>query len=298
MIMTNTIARLLILILTDAGGEGKTTIALLIRALLELMGEPVGFLDADAGNYSGSIQLQNAGTGASLKTLNWQVSQGAASRILADHLDGHIIFDTGANTTASGQAITGLFPVLQAQAKAAGYRTIALMPVSTNKPGAVGALTALAANYPGWEHLFVRVNRDGSAAFEDGLDLTRTVDLRHLQTGYQAYVRKAGGLAEAVSSPLPNFGHAADHIADWMSAFASQPLVIDVFGRGPLTALEALGRTKPLRSVVTAVKLEDVTDRALGYFAGVTAQMRILNKGQWSVASHQEVIRKLEAGEL
>lgn len=298
MTMTNPNARLLILILTDAGGEGKTTIALLIRALLDLMGEPVGFLDADAGNYSGSIQLQNGGTGASLKTLNWQVSQGAASRILADHLGGHMIFDTGANTSASGQEIIKLFPALQAQAKAAGYRTIAVMPVSTNKPGAVGALTALAANYPGWEYLFVRVNRDGSAAFEDGLDLTRTVDLRHLQTGYQAYVRAAGGLVGAVRSPLPNFGYAADHVADWMSAFASQPLVIDVFGRGPITALAALGRAKPLHTAVTAFELEDVTDRSLSYFAGVTAQMRILNEGQCGIASHREVIRKLEAGEL
>lgn len=298
MSMTNVIPRLLILILTDAGGEGKTTIALLIRALLDLMGEPVGFLDADAGNYSGSIQLQNGGTGASLKTLNWQVSQGAASRILADHLDGHMIFDTGANTSASGQEITKLFPALQAQAKAAGYRTVAVMPVSTNKPGAVGALTALAANYPGWEHLFVRVNRDGSAAFENGLDLARTVDLRHLQTGYQAYIRKVGGLAEAIRSPLPDFGCAADHVADWMSAFARQQLVVDIFGLGPLDALAALGRAKPLHTAVQAYKLEDVTDGKLNYFAGVTAQMRILNEGRWGIASHREVIRKLEAGEL
>ena len=77
----------------------------------------------------------------------------------------------------------------------------------------------------------------------------------HLQTGYQAYVRKAGSLVEAIRSPLPDFGCAADHVADWMSAFAGQPLMVDIFGRGPLDALAALGRAKPLYTAVKAYKL-------------------------------------------
>ena len=298
MTITNAIQRLLILILTDAGGEGKTTIALLIRALLKLMGEPVGFIDADVGNYSGAIQLQKGGGDINLKVLNWQVSQGAAAKILKDHEGTHMIFDTGANTSASAQEITNFLPVMRAQAAAAGYRTVAILPVSPNKPGAVGALNALAANYPDWEHLFVRVNRDASALFEEGLNADRTVDLRHLQTGYQAYVRKAGDLLAAVRSPPQGFAHAADHVANWMASFANQSLIVDVLGQGPLNALTALGRDAPLRIAANTLQLDDVTDPSLTYFAGVTAQMDILNRGQWSIESHREVIRMLESGEL
>jgi hypothetical protein len=290
------LTRLLILVLTDAGGEGKTLLALLFRSLLELAGEPVGYIDADAGNYSGAIQLQQTDAAASVKTIRLGASVNAATGILRDHVGKHIVIDTGANTSASEREITKMIPALQEQAKAAGYRTVAFLPVSTNKPGASGALIDLSAGYPQWEHIFVQVNRDGSGSFEGGLDPTRTVSLGHLQPGLQQYVREARGLPAAAVQPPVNFHLAADKVAAWMTDFSNQELVTQLVGLQPARALVALGRGRPLTTSFIIQRLGDATNDALRYNAKRTAQLRILEKGRWDVDSHREVIRLIEAG--
>lgn len=285
---------ILFLILTDAGGEGKTMLALLIRALLELAGEPVGFIDSDAGNLSGAIQINASGAAASLRVMNWQVSTHAASNILAEHVGSHIIVDTGANMTAAGQPIGAMLPLLQAQAQSAGYRTVAILPVSTNKSGAVGALAELAKLYPQWEHVFVQVNRDGSRNFEVGLDPGKTVQLNHLQPGYQELIRTNGGLAEVVRNPQAGYDRAADAIAGWMTEFAQQPLIDSLLGGRTAFASE-LGRRQPPVTRMTFRRMGDVTDEALAYNEMRTTAMNILDRYRWSAEGHQEVIRQLIA---
>ena len=68
---------LFIIILTNSGGEGKTTLTLLLRAILDLAGIDSLGIDADQGNWA----LKNrSGEDIATDVLAWAPRAGAAAK--------------------------------------------------------------------------------------------------------------------------------------------------------------------------------------------------------------------------
>lgn len=290
------VARLLfLLVLTNAGGEGKTLLALLLRALLTLADEEVGVLDADGGNYSAAFRLHSAGDQDGVRTVRWSTEADRAEQIIGDHVGKHMILDSGANMAAANREIMELIPELRRQVAVQNYRPVVFLPVSTNKAGAVGAITALAPKMEGFERFFVRVNRDGSGNFEEGLDPELTIDVGHLQPGLQSYIEKAGGLVRAVSQPPAQFDLAASMVADWMLKFATQPVIQAIIGVRPALALQQLGRPTPPRVRFTLSVLDDCTNAAIRKNLQRSRAMAVLDRGDWSAGAFREVANLLDA---
>ena len=289
---------LLLLVLTNAGGEGKTLLSLLLRALLNLSDEAVGVLDADGGNYSAAYRMHSAGDQDGVRTVRWGTDADRAEQIVGDHVGKHMIFDSGANMAAANREIMGLLPELRRQVAALSYRPVVFLPVSTNKAGAVGAIKELAPKIEQFEQVFVRVNRDGSANFEAGLDPKHTIDVGWLQPGLQNYVDHAGGLVRAVTMAPPGYELAADMVCDWMRNFAEQPLVQQIIGSGPANALEHLGRSKPAVTRFHLKVLASTTNEEILNNQRRARTMAILDEGKWSAHSLRQAADLIDAGAI
>jgi hypothetical protein len=289
--MSNLTTPLFIVIVSNAGGEGKTLLAQLIQALLQLAGEPVIMLDGDAGNQAAKVADDNA------KVVGWGVDAIKARDILAATSDAHVILDLGANSLASAREIVDLLPALRSIYAEAGYRTIAFLPVSTNKLGAVEAIKALAPKIEGFEKLFVKVNRDNSSAFAGELEGTDVVAVGHLRPGFQAYIRQPGQtMAKAVAHAPPGFGLAAIQVAEWMRGFAVQPPVLNLLG--PIPAI--LNRhARPVEVPGFPVNvIAHTADAALAENIRRTRIMQAIGKAGFTPQGLRKVATLLESGNL
>jgi len=289
--MSNLTRLLFIVIVSNAGGEGKTLLAQLIQALLQLADEPVIMLDGDAGNQAARVADDNA------KVVGWGVDAIKARDILAATRDAHVIFDLGANSLASAREIAELLPALCEAYAEAGYRTAAFLPVSTNKLGAVEAIKTLAPKIEGFEKLFVKVNRDGSRAFGGTLEGDDVVEVGHLRPGFQAYVRGPGQtMANAVSQPPAGFGLAAVQVAEWMRDFAVQPPVLDLLGPVP-AVLDRHERPVDVPGFSVSV-IEHATDAALAENIRRTRIMHAIAQAGFTPEGLRKVAALIESGNL
>lgn len=289
--MSNLTTLLFIIIVSNAGGEGKTLLAQLIQALLQLAGEPVIMLDGDAGNQAARVADDDA------KVVGWGVPAIKARDIVAATKHAHVILDLGANSLASGREIVELLPTLGTGYAKAGYRTVAFMPVSTNKLGAVGAIKALASRIEGFEKLFVKVNRDRSRAFEGTLEGSDVVELGHLRPGFQAYIRQPGQtMANAVSHPAEGFGLAAIQVAEWMRRFAVQKPVMNLLGSVP-AVLDWHDRPVDVPGFAVDL-LKHATDAALAENIRRTRIMNAIAKVGFTPEGLRKVAVLLESGNL
>lgn len=289
--MSNLTTRLFIVIVSNAGGEGKTLLAQLIQALLHLAGERVTMFDGDAGNQATKVADDKA------KIIGWGVGAIKARDILAATNQGHAIFDLGANSLASQREIVDLLPALCTAYAEAGYRTVACLPVSTNKLGAVEALKTLASKIEGFEKLFVKVNRDGSRAFSGTLEGTDVVEVGHLRPGFQAYIRQPGQtMATAVAHPPAGFGLAAIQVAEWMRKFAVQPPVLDLLGPVP-AILNRHDRPVEMPGFPVNV-IEQTSDTALAENLRHTRIMTAIGNAGFTPQGFRKVATLIESGNL
>ena len=289
--MSNLTMPLFIIIVSNAGGEGKTLMAQMIQALLQLAGEPVIMLDGDAGNKAAWVADDNA------KVVGWGVDAIKASDIVAATRGSHVILDLGANSLASAREIVDLVPALRKTFAGAGYRTIAFLPVSTNKLGAVEAIKALAPKISGFEKIFVKVNRDGSRAFGGKLEGNDVVEVGHLWPGFQAYIRQPGQtMATAVSQPRDGYGLAAAYVAEWMRDFASQAPVLDMLGPLPVVLNQHERPTDVPGFVVNL--LEHATDAALRENVQWTRVTLAIHKEGWTADGLRRVAALMDAANL
>lgn len=258
---------LFIVIVSNAGGEGKTMLAQLLQGLLQLADEPVIMLDGDAGNQAAKVADTSA------KVVGWGVGSIKAPDILAATRNANVILDLGANSLASQREIVDLLPALAREYAQAGYRTVAFLPVSTNKIGAVDAIKALGPKIEGFEKLFVKIDRDGSSVFGGTLEGDNVVKVEHLWPGLQAYVRRPGQtIASSVSHPDPGFNLAAARVAGWMQSFAGQGPIIELLGRNATAIHRYVRPLDALRFSVSS--LDRANDIAL---ADNARKSRILN---------------------
>lgn len=126
---------LFLLILPNAGGEGKTTLAYFIRAIFELAGLEDYSLDADQGNLALTNKL---GERVDNDRPGWETRPEVAYRIVAKANRRPVSMDSGANMPVAFSSIGNLVPELQRRFKAAGYRTAVLVALTPNKSGGAG----------------------------------------------------------------------------------------------------------------------------------------------------------------
>lgn len=263
--------------MTNAGGEGKTTLALVKIALCCLEKEAVRVLDADIGNWSMRQHVDTA------KVLGWGVKTIKAEEIADDARGAHQVLDLGANALASATEMTAMVPALQSEFAARGYLTIAFFPVSTNKIGATGAAAELARNMDGFTKIFVKVDRDGSTAFDAEIEEPNVIQLDHLQTGFQQYFKgPGGGLVNAILDPPDGYREASRHVAQWLRSFAAQEPIATLFPE----ALRVLtGIPQPAgRLRFTVPNLDDVTDENLTKLAQRSEIFELLDRHGWTGA--------------
>lgn len=284
--MVNYVQRLLIVIVSNAGGQGKTTLARLLKSLLEMAGQPVQILDGDAGNAAISVIDPTAAR------IGWGVQSTVNAQIVEAFKDGHVIFDLGANTMASAREIVDMLPQLIADFEAEGHNTLAVFPVTPNKAGAAGALERLTQLFPAQNKLVVLNDVDGSGNFEP-LDLPLpTAKLGHLAPGFMGYVdtlpgRSFGG---AAMSPASDHQIAAQHIARWMRSFGKDLPFQTVFG----SAIKQIGQIpEPDKIRFTVERVSSTSDAQLLENARKTTILDLLDKHGWDLVRFRDAIDEI-----
>lgn len=265
-----------IAILSNAGGEGKTLLARMLKALFELQGLAVQLFDGDPGNFAAKISDMTA------MVIGWGVGALKAKDIVRATMGQHVLFDLGANSMASSREIVDLLPALQREFAGAGYETIALLPVSTNKVGSVEAIIELEAKIQDFKKIFVKVNRDGSNSFDPGLEGRSVIHVGHLEPGLQKYVNGPGkSLIGSITEPPADYETAATFVAKWLRDFAAQPLVRFIVGNAvPLLDLHAPTTPPSIRFQVT--DLSQAKNKALKEMAERTRILDAIDDAGWS----------------
>ncbi|QGY81282.1 hypothetical protein [Sphingorhabdus lacus] len=280
-----------LVVAANAGGEGKTTIAKLIQALWRLFGSPVHLFDSDAGNWSASA------TDPEAIPVGWGVQTIKVPEILAATKGKNAIMDLGGNALASAREIANLVPALQKAYSDAGYRTIALLPYSTNKPGATSSIKDVKDELIGFEKCYVKVNRDGSAHYYGNLPADDTVSIGHLKPGFQTLIMDEYKSFDAlISEPKDNHGLARAYIGQWMHDFAKQPFIKSIIG-GEIAILR--GINAPRRNLrFNVARLEQTTDDALWENVKKSNFLDEIDAAGWSAEGLRSVASKIDRGIL
>lgn len=245
-----------IIVITNAGGQGKTLLARLCKSLWLSTGQDVQLLCSDPGSAMSKMLDDRA------KRVGWGIDSSIAPEIVSACSGQHVVLDCGANLLASQREIVELVPALARHFKAAGYRNIALMPFTPNKPGAVGLLDDLAPKLPPMDKIIVRNNANASGHFDKGKGAVPTIDLPHLRPGMMAYLDVAAPASfyDVVQNPTPDHGLVGRYVGDWMRTFATQASAYGLFAE-TLPLLNAVPAEPPIRFAVNAP--DDCTDDAL-----------------------------------
>lgn len=284
--MVNYVQRLFIVIVSNAGGQGKTTLARLLKSLLEMAGQPVQILDGDAGNAAISMIDPSAAR------LGWGVQSTVNAQIVEAYRDQNVILDLGANTMASAREIVDMLPQLIADFEAAGHNTLAVFPVTPNKLGAAGALERLTQLFPAQNKLVVLNDVDGSGAFEP-LDLPLPMArLDQLAPGFMGYIDTlpARSFGEAVTSPASDHKIAARHIAQWMLGLAKDLPFQDVFG----SAVKQLGQIPEPDKIRHRIDtVSSTSDARLSEYANRAPILDLLDKHGWDLVRVRDAIDEI-----
>lgn len=286
------ILKIFILVLINAGGEGKTTIAELIRVLFQLsVCEHLG-LDADSGVYA---LMDSSGKDLITKAVGWSVGPDKAPEIVQAAGGLPVVMDTGANTLASQREVVELLPVLRKRFEKEGYRTIALLPISPNKKAAAGALADLAPKLADFETYVVKNNRDGSDEFGEVTDAYPQILIRHLAPGLNAYLtRSKRSIIDAILRPEPGYVKAGAHIAEWVRAFAREPYVQDLLGAELCERAISQFPRPPRSRRFELRKYDDVNDAAIERTEHNTHVLNLLDHYGWSAAGLRGAADELE----
>lgn len=265
------------LIATNAGGEGKTTLALLLKALWGMARHPSEILDGDNGNRA-ALKADNT-----VGAVGWGAGPDCAPDMFQSHKGKNAIFDLGANALASKREIADLVPELGDVFAEGDYRCVAIMPLSTNKMGAGGALLALGESLTQFEKIYVRVNRDLSNCYDPDFKPASYVDLGHLAPGFQQYIRDLGGsMAQAVLEPPPGYRNAASYVAHWMLDFVTQPAIAELFGPRPAEVILNAYPEAPPTIRFQVLHLSEITDEALVENARQSKILDAIDRKGWT----------------
>lgn len=267
---------------SNAGGEGKTTIALAVEASLDLLGRASHLVDIDQGN--GSLAHQREDT----KSLDWGMPAPKADVVFNRLRDRNIVFDFGANTLAAGAPVVQLYDKVTNLLAKVGFRRIALVPISTNKPGGVGAARVLIRSFSHMDCYPVLVNRDGSNVYDEDVSDLSALTMPYLQPVLQTFrsARQQQGinLADVLRSPPAGWTVAADYLAMWLRSFATQPAMVDILGGDIGPVLERAGRQSRPPLMIKVRDVAALHDDVIGEQLRMSEfVVQLQRKGVWRV---------------
>lgn len=252
--MSGTDQMTLALVMTNAGGEGKSTWAETLAAFGKLAGKAVTVVDVDAGNRG---YLNRNGDGSAL-SLDWSPRADNDGTAPADpglwferHLAGQdlAVLDTGANMLAAANPISRFIAGLIQVAKASGARIVIHAVTSPHKPGSDELIEAMYQRFHRvGEVVIVQNDRDGSKAFASSLSTlgTPVISLPHLEPGLQALrLHRRVPLDMVLTNPEPGHGRATALIAKKLLMAAKQEAVTSTIGEGAAEALARLAIAAP-----------------------------------------------------
>lgn len=285
--MNTTTIWLFIIIVSNAGGQGKTTLARLLKALFEINGEPVQLLDADAGNSAAMIVDPTSAK------VGWGVQSIVNPDIVRAYRGKHVILDLGANTMASAREIADAIPDLIREFENAGYHSLALLPVTPNKPGAADAVVKLGRQLPAENKWLVLNDSDGTGNFEKGEFPFPIAKLENLMPGLVAYVNDTSSrsFGDAAISPSNDRQIAARHIAKWMGDFAKQLPFQEIFGRST-RVLDQI--PSPTKTIFRVMKPESTTDTMMTINERRSLITAGLNKYGWHASGLRQVAQQID----
>lgn len=232
-------------VITNSGGEGKTTCTETLAALATLSGRKVQVVDIDPGNRG----FTNRNGDESAVSIDWAGRTFDVNNPHAwydDHMRGKdlTLLDTGANMLVSGslanQFIMGLLNV----AAENDVRTVFYCVTSPNKPGSDELVEIMYQRFHrAGEIVIVQNDRDGSGEFKPSLAQLGTpiVNLPYLRTGLLALrLQRQITFAEFVQQPVIGYERATATIAAHLLEVARQSKVQDVVGDKACEVLKEL----------------------------------------------------------
>lgn len=221
--------------LTNAGGEGKTWVSMMIQSIFQLLDEPIVVADADQGNRAARVVLG--------KVHLIDISEDAetsAAKLMAQVEGGEsLLIDCGANALASSVNFNNVLAETAETLRDNGYTTYGLCVVSANKPGAAAALKRLASRFsPYFKMLWVFNDRDGSNHVPEGF--IADIIVTNLDPGFVTLVHDAGGFTPIVLHGVDGHQLSSDYISAYLWSFADQEGIRKLFGDAQINSLSPL----------------------------------------------------------
>lgn len=260
--LDNPNSRSVILAPVNAGGVGKTMLAMIVEFLAVLCGRNYWVLDTDNGNRSMSHRSNR------VSAIAWGLDESTVEQMVT-RFKTHdvVIVDIGANllSTAAGALIMLFVEKLRAE----GFNVCSLLPITATKSGAVQSTLMAAARVSPVSDVTIIVENDasGTGGFSNDLESAGlpSVSLKYLPPGYQDYLARRGGegLHNLITQPTSDYTMAAGALAKWICAFASQPAMADVIGRNVIQQLVRLASHAPGPLLFTLKNISCVSDAAL-----------------------------------
>jgi hypothetical protein len=252
--------KLLYITFGNTGGGGKSKLARIAHFFAECTGMTTQIVDADPGNRSVSQIITSSDA----------IVFGAKASVGAEIVEVHreidvLIIDCGANSSTDTYDIVPLLKAANMAARQQGRHTVGLVPVSPNKPGAVGAARAAKTAFDEAEiNVHVVLNDvDGSKNFV--LDEHGEIDgvpLPHLSPGIVSVLNsEKRSFREMLSTPPADHSRAMDYAARWLEQCAATRAFAPYFDFGA-DGLN-LGRDQPSPNHFVIAKPNYATDRQL-----------------------------------
>jgi hypothetical protein len=258
-------------VLTNAGGEGKSTWAEILAALARLAGLDVIVADVDPGNRG---YLNRNGDGSAL-SLDWSPTGTDAKALpdptswFAEHLAGRrlAILDTGANMLAARNPINEFIGGLIEAARRKNAKIVVFGVTSPNKAGSDELIEMMYHRFRrGAEVVVVQNDRDGSRSFKPSIAALGTpiINLPHLDPGLQAVrLRRCIPLDDVLTNPEPGFERATALIAKQLRQVAPQAAVAELIGSAATDPLNALASAAPAETLYRILDLERASNTSL-----------------------------------
>lgn len=281
----------LIVTFGNPGGDGKTTIATAIEAICKALSLSAEVVCGDAGNGSIRQILPSAASVA------WGAAPQIGGDIIAAYRSNDVqIIDCGANSSTAAYNILDLLVEARSEADKQGRKSIALLPIGTNKPGSVGMAKSSegAFRQAGYQTHIILNNRDGSGSYL-GLDPDDGPfpEVPHLSPGFVSVLHlKPGTWYNLIVEPPSGFEIAVDFIADWLQRISALQPIRDALGlqNGGYN----FGRRSPLKLRSSVADLRFASDRALLANHQYAIMMERLLTDQASSADVREALEQFD----